>query len=357
MTTLLLCPELFARESGIQRTLRLYLKALCEPAEAGDAVRLVVLNDGNLPAAQLARYAGDKLTAHHACDRRKVAFVRAALRAAKGADRLVCGHIGQLPVAWLARRLRPRLDYFLVAHGIEVWRPYTWIERMALRRARRVLCVSDFTRREMQRRIVLADSHWAVVPNALDPGLAVAVANGTTAPAEPVILTVARLDAAEGYKGVDHLIAALPAIRETLPAARLRVIGTGDDLPRLKQLAGQLGVAAAVEFAGPVDDETLRKAYQTCRLFALPSRGEGFGIVFLEAMAQGRPCLGARAGAVPEIIDATAGVLVEYSDTAQIARQVVWALQQPWNAEQIKQRAAQFSYPIFARRLHEALAA
>ena len=355
MTTLLLCPELFARESGIQRILRLYLKALCEQAETGGTVRLVVLNDRDLPAGQLHRYAGGALGAHHACGRRKFAFVRRSLGAARGADRVVCGHLGQLPVAWLAQRRRPRLDYFLVAHGIEVWRSYTWIERVALRRARRILCVSDFTRREMLRRIALPESRLVVLPNALDPDLAVDEAAGP--PEDPVILTVARLDAAEGYKGVDHLIAALPAVRQALPAARLRIIGTGDDLPRLRNLAGGLGLAGAVEFTGPVDDAKLRHAYRTCRLFALPSRGEGFGIVFLEAMAQGRPCLGARAGATPEIIDATAGVLVEYGDSAEIARQAVWALQHPWNAEQIKQRAAQFSYPVFARRLRQALAA
>jgi len=68
-------------------------------------------------------------------------------------------------VAWLARCLHPRLDYYLVAHGIEVWRRYSWIERLALRRARRILCVSDFTRREMQRRIALPESQLVVVPN------------------------------------------------------------------------------------------------------------------------------------------------------------------------------------------------
>ncbi len=357
MKTLLLCPELFARESGIQRIMRLYLKALCDMADAGDEVRLVVLNDPDFPAARLQQHANEKLTQRHPCGRRKTAFVWRALRAAAGADRVVCGHLGQLSGAWLARCLHPRLEYSLVAHGIEVWRTYTWLERLALRRARRILCVSDFTRREMQRRIALPESRFVVVPNALDPLFDHAPAGDAPAPGETVILTVARLDATERYKGVDHLIAAMPAVRRHVPAARLRVIGTGSDLPRLKDLAVRAGGNDAVEFAGFVDDAGLRAAYRACTLFALPSSGEGFGIVFLEAIAHGKPCLGARAGATPEIIDDASGVLVDHGDIPQIAAKLVWALQRQWNAEQIRQRAAQFSYPAFQERLRRALAA
>jgi glycosyltransferase involved in cell wall biosynthesis len=176
-------------------------------------------------------------------------------------------------------------------------------------------------------------------------------------PANPVILTVARLDARERYKGVDHLIEAMPAVRIVVPEARLRIIGTGSDLPRLQKMATRLGAADAVDFAGFVNDDGLSAAYRECALFALPSSGEGFGIVFLEAMAHGKPCLGARAGATPEIIDSTSGVLADYGVIPQIAGKAVWALQRPWNPDQIRQRAAQFSYPAFRERLQCALVA
>ncbi len=356
MKTLLMCPELFARESGIQRILRLYLKALCELAGDGDEVRLVVLNDAAFPEAALGRYSSPRLTSRHACRGRKMAFVWRTLRAAAGVDRIVCGHLGQLPVAWLAACLHPRLEYHLIAHGIEVWRPYGWLERRALRGARRILCVSDFTRHELQARGALPAARLVVVPNALDPAFADAEAEPASAAAAPVILTVARLDAQERYKGVDHLIEALPAVRQAIPAARLRVIGTGTDEGRLQALADRLAPGGAVEFAGGVDDATLRAAYRDCALFALPSRGEGFGIVFLEAMAHGRPCLGARAGAIPEIIDEHSGVLADYGDVPQIATQLVWALQHPWDPAQIRRRALQFSYPVFRERLRQVLA-
>jgi phosphatidylinositol alpha-1,6-mannosyltransferase len=216
--------------------------------------------------------------------------------------------------------------------------------------------VSDYTRREMRRRISLPETRYVVVPNALDPFFAAAAPDALAAP-EPgtVILTVARLDARERYKGVNHLIEAMPAVRQAVPAARLRIVGTGSELARLRELAAELRITGAVEFAGCIDDEGLRDAYRRCTLFALPSRGEGFGIVFLEAMANGKPCLGARAGALPEIIDDASGVLVPYGDVGQIAAQLVWSLRQRWNPEQITRHASQFAYPAFKGKLLTAL--
>src|SRR6185369_612703 len=109
----------------------------------------------------------------------------------------------------------------------------------------------------------------------------------------PVVLVVTRLTLADRYKGVEHLIGAMSAVRAAVPGATLRIIGRGDDLSRLQALRDQLGLKNAVEFLGYVDDARLAAELRTCRLFALPSKKEGFGLVFLEAMAHGRPCLGA----------------------------------------------------------------
>jgi len=355
MKTLLLCPELFSREGGIQRILRLYLKAIGELAAAGDEVRLVVLNDREFPPAALARYGTDRLGRRHPCAGSKLRFIWRTLQCAAGADRVICGHLGLLPVARFAQRLHPRLNTYLVAHGIEVWRPYSPFEQRALRGARRVFCVSDYTRGEMLRRTGLPAARFTVVPNTLEPDFELAPPSGAPAAGAPVILCVARLDSGDFEKGVDRLIGALPAVRAAVPAARLRIVGTGSDLPRLRRLAGGSAASAAIEFTGCIDDPALRAAYRDCALFALPSPKEGFGLVYLEAMAQGRPCLGVRAGGVPEVIDDTCGVLVDDRDDAQLAAKLVWALQQPWNPAQIRGRAARFSFPVFKENLRHAL--
>src|SRR6185369_4958859 len=126
--------------------------------------------------------------------------------------RLVCGHVAQLPVAWLAKLLNPRLRYYLVAHGIEVWRPFNLSERIALRGAEKILCVSDYTRGELLKYCPLPDGRAVVLHNALAPTFEIS-AGVPLAASPPVILVVTRLTYSDRYKGVQHMIEAMPAIR------------------------------------------------------------------------------------------------------------------------------------------------
>jgi glycosyltransferase involved in cell wall biosynthesis len=95
---------------------------------------------------------------------------------------------------------------------------------------------------------------------------------------------------------------------------------------------------------------------RTCRLFALPSKKEGFGLVFLEAMAHSRPCLGARAGGVPKVISPETGLMVEYGDVPALATAAIEALRREWDENQILARAHEFSYEPFKRKLAVQLA-
>jgi asparagine synthase (glutamine-hydrolysing) len=352
-TTLLLAPELFESIGGIPRILQLYLKALCDlAAERDGTVRLVSLNDTIVDSTDIRRYANVHLATWMLCSHNKARFVRGALKNARGCARIICGHVAQLPVAWAAKQLNPRLRYHLVAHGIEVWRDFPLLERMALRGAESIFCVSEFTRTELLAHCPgLRPDRVLVVANALDPFFAVGPGRPlSTCP--PVILTVARLTYDDRYKGIEHLIAAMPAVRAAIPGATLRIVGRGNDLPRLQNLARQHGVLAeGTEFLGFMEDNRLAEELRTCRLFALPSKKEGFGLVFLEAMAHGRPCLGARAGGIPEVITAETGVLAEYGDVPGLAAACITTLRHPWDQAAILARAEAFSYSQFKARL------
>jgi glycosyltransferase involved in cell wall biosynthesis len=350
MNTLILVPELFASEGGIPRIMRLYLKALCELSEPAGTVSLVALNDTTFDSRDLRRYSNGRLADWAACDRSKIAFVKAAQRMSAKADLIVCGHVAQLPVAWAMRKLRKKpIRYALVAHGIEVWRHFNHLEIAALRGADRIWCVSEFTRRELLRNCKIPLTTTVVLPNALDPYFD---------PAEPVtnsteydILTVSRLNNSDSYKGIDHLIEALPAIRREIPAARLRIVGRGDDLPRLHEVAKRLKIGSAVSFIGFVSDSDLKRELAACRLFALPSQKEGFGLVFLEAMAHGKPCLGTRDGGIPEVITPESGLLVNYGNAPELAASCIQALRRTWEPKAIKARATEFTYPRFRDKL------
>lgn len=359
MRTLLMSPELFLHDGGIARIMRLYLKAICEIAGPDGHVDSVVLNDKPGYEARVAHYADNRLGEHVGCDRRKLAFIRQALRLAGRADLLICAHLHHLPVAWLARKLNPRLKYAVVAHGIEVWRPYSAVEQRAMLSAHRILCVSEYTRRQMLRFCpALNPARLVVVPNTLDPHFVPRPEEqSSTHPfALPRILTVGRLSATDSYKGYDTLIEAMPAIRSEHPAARLRIAGQGNDQPRLAALAARLGMSGSVDFLGSLNDEALRAEYAACDLFALPSRREGFGLVYLEAMIHGKPCIGARAGGVPEVLNESVGRLVEYGNIPDLAAAVLELVRSPRDSEVVRRHAESFAFPAFQQRLAAALA-
>ena len=139
---------------------------------------------------------------------------------------------------------------------------------------------------------------------------------------------------------------------------RIAAIGTGEALRALRQLAGELGIAARVRFTGALSDAERDAELARCDVFALPSRGEGFGIVYLEAMAAGKPCLAAAAGGAPEVVvDGQTGLVVP----AAVAP-VRAALQQLADSAELRQRLGQagrarvaqcFSYPEFSARAKE----
>ena len=107
----------------------------------------------------------------------------------------------------------------------------------------------------------------------------------------------------------------MPDVLAAFPGVRYVVVGDGDDRRRLESLAHRLGVDERVTFFGAVDRAALRAFYEACEIFVMPSRTEGFGIVFLEAMALGKPVVGGNHGGTPEIwADSTAGFLVDYGD-------------------------------------------
>jgi len=353
MKAVLLAPEFAASDGGIQRILRLYLRALAEDP-SHRSLALVALNDGPADLARVPAFAGDTLEdkplARAACSRSKSAFVRETWRAGSGASRIVCGHLAQLPVAALATRPGGRLA--LVAHGIEVWQPASPLHVLALRRCDRVFCVSRYTRDRLRSLYPWLGPRLRVVPNALDPALLSGPApEPPPSGRPPVILCVGRLSAADAYKGYDLLLQAFallpPSAFHSQPelVPRLRFVGDGDDRARLESLARELRVADRVEFSGRLSDADLRRAFADCTCFALPSTGEGFGLVYLEALATGRPCVGLHATAVPELVGPQTGVLAEPDNPAALAAALAECLARFWDPAELRQAALCYSYP------------
>ena len=357
MKTLLFAPEVFRAEGGIARILRAYLYALASDKAEGESVGAIVLNDPPDATGRIPLYLrSTQLAPLVMADRSKLEFILACLLHAWRSDRIICGHIHLAAVARLVQWLRPKLKYYVIAHGIEVWRPYSWGERRALKHAERILCVSEYTRSQMLRFMPeLEPSKLVIVPNTLDPDFALPTPVSVPDTPGPRILTVARLTQDDTYKGVDTLIEAMPLIRARLPNAHLRIVGGGNDEERLTRLAKRYGGPSVVELLGRLDDARLKEEYARCTFFALPSRKEGFGLVYLEAMSFGKPCLGARAGGVPEVVNDEVGELVAYGHIDHIADACVRLAHRRFDPEKIRTHLQHYSFEIFRQRLRAAL--
>jgi phosphatidylinositol alpha-1,6-mannosyltransferase len=215
-----------------------------------------------------------------------------------------------------------RAPYLVAIYGIEVWRRLSGSRSRALRQATVRLATSGHTVAQAQ--ATNGDlGPVEVLPLCLEerpPAGEVDAALLDRAGRE-YLLIVGRMAATERYKGHDQLLQALrhlPAAADAWP--RLVIAGDGDDRPRLEALAATLGVAGQVLFTGFVSEATLAELYARAAVFVMPSRGEGFGLVYLEAMRAGRPCVAARASAAAEIVaDGETGLLVDPLDPDAIA--------------------------------------
>jgi glycosyltransferase involved in cell wall biosynthesis len=237
-----------------------------------------------------------------------------ALAARRRFELLIIGLLGMAPLGLVCRPLVGRAGYGFIAHGIEAWVEPRFTRRFAARRASFAFAVSHDTARQLVRATGIDRERVRYLPNTLDPAFST-MPDQSVVVERPELLTVSRLDATEDRKGIDHAIRAFARVAARRPELRYRIIGRGSDRERLIALARELGVGGRVQFEQDVPDEALADAYRGCLAFVLPSGQEGFGIVFLEAMRFGKPCIGGAIGGTPEVIAAEeTGLLVPYGD-------------------------------------------
>jgi len=367
-----LFPELDG-PGGVQRAGRHLASVLTEfAASRGIECRILSLNDG--PELKRLAVAGREI-AFTGSERAKGRFLSAAIRAArrpvaKGKSKtkiVVAGHANLAPVVRAMKFATPRLKSIICTHGVEVWEPLTRLRRMALRRADVVLAPSRYTADQVAAVQRVATEKIRVLPWALDPQFETLAPNAAKAavpanfPEGQVVLTVGRWRTDERYKGMDTLITALPRLMSRWPELQLAAVGDGDDREWLQDLAEENGVGMHVHFLSGLSYEELAACYAHCEIFALPSKGEGFGLVYLEAMACGKPVIGGAHGGAPEVIeDGKTGYLVQHGDAVQLATAIETLLADPDLRKEMgrrgKQRAEnQFRFSAFAKSFRKIL--
>jgi phosphatidylinositol alpha-1,6-mannosyltransferase len=284
------------------------------------------------------------------------AAIRAALGWQQRPATVLIWHIGMLRLLPLFRVRSARVALFL--HGIEVWRRHDPLTRLLLRRVKLFVCNSQFTwDRFLHYYPALATRpHTTVHLGAGDPVLAPALP-----PGEAAALILGRLARGEDYKGHRELIAAWPLLQQRLPGAVLWVAGDGDLRPDLERLAQERGLGNAVRFFGQVSEQQKQDLLARCSCLAMPSRGEGFGLVYLEAMRLGRPCLVSTLDAGREVINPPeAGLAADPHDphalAAALARLMAPGIEwNRWSAQARARYEERFTAQHFQQRLIESL--
>ena len=358
MRILALLHDSFGGHGGVAQFNRHFLTAAAGAPDTQEVValpRLVPSPPGPLPARLTfdLRAAGSK-------GRYAVAALRAVLLGGRF-DVVVCGHLRLLWLGFLAARLA-RAPLVLIVHGIDAWTPgRSALVNRLVRRVDAVLSVSEFTKQKLLGWAGLPDARVRVVPPAVNPGQ---FGPGPRDPAllarykldgKAVILTLARLVGPERRKGVDEVLDCLPALLRRRPDLVYLVAGDGSDRPRLEAKARRLGIATHVVFCGRVAEAEKADHYRLADAFVMPGRTEGFGIVYLEAIACGVPVVGSKLdGSRDALRDGRLGILVDPRDPDEVGAGILAALERP---KGVPEGLDDFHFDCFARRVRDLLAA
>ena len=366
---LYLFPQLFGAPGGIQAVSDDTLRALMRICPAARH-RVLLYQDRRVPPGAAGAYRDVRFVpCGTAAGASRLRFARAFAGALleRRPDCILVAHAGLAPLAGLAKRLLG-VPYVVWTYGVEIGRLRSRAQLAGLRAADRLVAVSRHTSRALAAVDPTAPGRTVILPPAVrdrfrpgrgadDVRRRLGVGRGS------VLLTVARYDPGVAYKGYDLVVRALPAVLAERPDVRYVLVGQGGDLPRVLALARELGVGHAVVCAGAVPDDALPAWYNTCDVFVMPSRAEGFGIVFIEALACGKPVIaGDRGGARDALLDGRLGRLVDPDDPGRLADAILEfitgqapvALTDP--ARLSRECIRRFGFAVFERRVRDLIA-
>lgn len=239
---------------------------------------------------------------------------------------IISAHTNFLPLVIFLSKLF-NVEYVVETYGIDVWNIKSESIKNALKEAKLILTVANYTKDKIVSQIPEVAERVTYLPNFIDEkkfypkeqSLKVLKKYGINNSTK-IILTLSRLWASEGYKGYDRVIEALPAVLKIVPGVKYIIAGSGDDEVRIRALIKRMGLESNIIMTGFVSDSERFELYNLCDVFAMPSKGEGFASVFLEALACGKPAVGGNAdGTVDPLLHGELGILVNPDNVTEIA--------------------------------------
>jgi phosphatidyl-myo-inositol dimannoside synthase len=330
------------------------LDGLSEIAEIEALSRIADADTGPMPAKYRHNLSGLGGAAR---------FAVAALRRGIFGPRpglVLCAHVNLIGIAWIIAAIR-RVPLMLVTYGVDVWQaPSSWLGRKGTKASKIIVSISQYTADRMAAWHGFAPGQLHLWPNAIRPedyGIAPPSADLVARyglAGKRVIMTLGRLDAREKAKGFDQILDAMPRLRERHPDLVYLIAGRGDDRERLEAKVQALGLADCVVFTGEVEEARKADHYRLATAYVMPSKGEGFGFVFLEALACGVPVVAGRYdGGYDAILRGELGIAVDPQNQDELVAAIERALGVP---HVIPVRLHDFAFPAFQQRLRESIA-
>ncbi|MBP9838539.1 MAG: glycosyltransferase family 4 protein [Proteobacteria bacterium] len=259
------------------------------------------------------------------------------------------------------------IPYWTIIYGEEVWDLHKKLDIWGISNSEKIISISKLTAERILQQLPDLTNKISILPCTANfekytiknekPEYLLRHHNLTKD--EKIILTVGRLDPSQQYKGHDAIISQLSKIALTVGKIKYLIVGSGGDKVRLEKLVDSFNVSHMVIFVGRVKDEEISDYYNLCDVFAMPSSGEGFGIVFLEALACGKPAIGGKDdGAKDALLEGECGILIDPKNAEEVANSISEILtknpkhQKLYNSENLRSRAIEaFGEKSFINRL------
>jgi phosphatidylinositol alpha-1,6-mannosyltransferase len=279
----------------------------------------------------------------------KLSFVLKAMSRSAKPNVIILSHINLAIVGLAIKLVNPKCQVWLIAHGIEVWRPFSFIKKRFLKQCDKVICVSNFTKQQMVTRHDIHHNVCIVLNNAVDPFMQLPatftkpqklIDRYQLSNSQPIIFTLTRMASTEKYKGYEQVIQSISKLKDQFPGIKYILSGKYDPLEevRINKLIANYQVKDHITLTGFIEETELTDHFLLADLFVLPSKKEGFGIVFIEALACGLPVICGNAdGSTDAIRNGELGKAIDADDPIELHNCIIEYLTTPLTAAKRKQ--------------------
>jgi phosphatidylinositol alpha-1,6-mannosyltransferase len=361
---LFLTLKVFGFTGGIEKVCRVICRSLYELSEEEIVDPLVYsMYDKNYDRD--SRYL--KKQQFQGFDENRKLFVMKAFLRGIQSDTVILSHVNLLSIGYFIKRFSPKTNVHLIAHGIEIWRKFPETKLKALKRLNKIISVSHFTAEKIKSIHGIDPNKIEILNNCLDPFYyfpehfnkpSYLLKRYGLTEENIVLISLSRLSSSEKYKGYDNTIAILPQLVKKHPNLIYLLAGKYDEEEKIRidKLIAKHQIAKNIKVIGFVDEAEVSDHFLLSNIFVLPSKKEGFGIVFIEAMASGLSVIaGNKDGSVDALDNGRLGQLVDPDNLDQIESTLSKLLESPATHEQrieLQKRVFEvFNYNKYTERI------